>query len=100
MNTSLGQGSRECGLCPADSFRPWIGPWTRVEFLAQNLESGQNAPRSPRSPGPGLAKHDSVACSSLSECASLVEWSCRNDAVGGLFSARPCGESTRAVQST
>eukprot|EP00966_Prymnesium_polylepis_P292896 6764823-Prymnesium_polylepis.1 len=41
MNTSLGQGSRECGLCPADSVRPWIGPWTRVEFLEQ--KSGQNA---------------------------------------------------------
>ena len=41
MHTSLGQGSRECGLCPEDSVRPWIGPWTRVEFLAQ--KSGQNA---------------------------------------------------------
>ena len=41
MNTSRGQGSRECGLCSADSVRPWIGPWTRVEFLAQ--KSGQNA---------------------------------------------------------
>eukprot|EP00966_Prymnesium_polylepis_P126721 2930663-Prymnesium_polylepis.1 len=34
-------GSRECELCCADSVRPWIGPWTRVEFLAQ--KSGQNA---------------------------------------------------------
>eukprot|EP00966_Prymnesium_polylepis_P268439 6201891-Prymnesium_polylepis.1 len=41
--TSLGQGSRECGLCPADSVRPWwIGPWTRVEFLAQ--KSGHQRP--------------------------------------------------------